>query len=153
MRILDYLGKSGGVRILVDWQDVAAAGWNPDGEATLIADKQPLSAALDALLGPMDLTWRVVDGQTIQVLTPDSLAARLELEFYQVDGLTGDDPTGGTLLAKLQTALGEAHFREAGGPGDLRYDPAGQCLLASLPQPKQRELEALLSKLRSELPR
>lgn len=149
VRILDYLGKSGGVRILVDWQDIAAAGWNPDGEATLIADKQPLAAALDALLGPMDLAWRVVDGQTIQVLTPDSLAARLELEFYKVDGLTGDDPTGDTLVAKLQSILGEAHFREAGGSGELRYDPAGQCLLASLPQPQHRELEALLAKLRS----
>ena len=151
VRILDYLGKAGGVRILVDWRDIASAGWNPDGEATLIADKQPLATALDALLGPMDLTWRVVDGQTIQVLTPETLAARCELEFYKVDGLTGDDASGETLVAKLQTTLGEALFREAGGPGELRYDALGQCLLASLPQPKQRELELLLAKWRSEV--
>jgi hypothetical protein len=152
VRIVDYLGKAGGVRVLVDWRDIAAAGWNPDGEATLIADKQLLSAALDSLLNPMDLTWRVVDGHTIQVLTPETLATRCELEFYKVDGLTEGDESGETLVTKLQTTLGEALFREAGGPGDLRYDPPGQCLLASLPQPKQRELETLLAKWRSEAP-
>lgn len=152
VRILERLGQAGGVRMLVDWRDVAAAEWNPDGEATLVADKVPLAAALDSLLAPMDLTWRVVDGQTIQVLTPQTLAARAELEFYQVDGRLGDDPTGDTLLIKLCSTLGEAHFRENGGAGELRYDEVGQCLLASLPQPKQRELEALLAKWRSELP-
>jgi hypothetical protein len=64
--VLDRLGELAGVRILVDWRDVAAAGWNPAGEATLVSSQQPLAAALDALLTPLDLTWRVVDGQTLQ---------------------------------------------------------------------------------------
>lgn len=151
VRIVDFLGKAAGVRILIDWRDIAAAGWNPDGEATLIADKQPLADALDALLQPMDLAWRVVDGRTIQVLTPETLAARTEFELYQVAGLLGDDPTGAALIARTRAALGEGHFRDSGGPGELLYDPAGQCLLVSLPQPQQRELESLLTKWRGEL--
>src|SRR5205823_9413571 len=35
--VLDRLGQAAGIRILVDWQDVATAGWNPAGEATLVA--------------------------------------------------------------------------------------------------------------------
>ena len=151
VQILSSLSQAAGMRILIDWRDVAAAGWNPDGEATLISDKQPLSSALEALLAPMDLSWRVVDGRTIQVLTPDTLAGRCELEFHGVADLLGEDPTGEAFLTKLRTALGESLFREAGGPGELHLDSAGQCLLASLPQPKQRELESLLAKLRSEL--
>jgi hypothetical protein len=100
----------------------------------------------------MDLTWRVVDGRTIQVVTPGTLAAHLDLEFYKVDSLTADDATGQALVAKLQAGLGQGLFRDSGGPGHLHYDPAGQCLLASLPQPRQRELESLLAKIRSELP-
>ncbi|HEX5106427.1 MAG TPA: hypothetical protein VFV87_21560, partial [Pirellulaceae bacterium] len=139
VRIVDYLGKAGGVRILIDWRDIAGAGWNPDGEATLLADKQPLSAALDALLDPMDLTWRIVDGRTIQVLTPETHGSRVELEFYSASGLLAADATGGALLAKVRAALGEGHFRETGGPGELHYDAPSQCLLAALPQPQQRE--------------
>ena len=52
-----------------------------------MASNQPLAAALDALLNPLDLTWRSIDGQTMQVVTPARLAEQCELEFYNVDGL------------------------------------------------------------------
>jgi hypothetical protein len=85
--ILERLGEAAKVRIVVDWVDVASAGWNPAGEAKLLVANQPLSAALDALLEPLDLTWRVIDGQTIQVVTPARLAAQGELELYPVGEL------------------------------------------------------------------
>jgi len=154
-RILALLEELSGLRILVDWRGLAAAGWNSDGEATLVADKQPLATALDALLGPMDLTWRVVDGRTIEVVTIERLAGELELEFYKVDSLAVDDPSGASLITKVRAALGDSLFRDAGGsdssgPCDLSYDEPGQCLLAALPQGKQRELEALLETLRAD---
>src|SRR5207253_1801583 len=108
--ILDRLGAAAKGRILVDWQDVASAGWNPAGEATLVADKQPLAAALDALLTPLDLTWRIVDGQTLQVVTPARLAERLDLEFYKVNDILGADLAGELLLTKLRAALDETTF-------------------------------------------
>jgi len=149
--VLDRLGELGGVRILVDWQGVAAAGWNPAGEATLVISQQPLSAALDAFLAPLDLTWRVIDGQTLQVVTPARLNERTEIELYKVAELIASDPTGEALLAKIRAALGDAAFRAAGGNGEIRFDEAGKCLIAALPQPKQRELEVLLAQWRSEL--
>jgi hypothetical protein len=144
--IFDRLGDLSGTRILVDWRDIAAAGWNPAGEATLVVHQQPLAAALDALLVPLDLTWRIIDGQTLQVVTPARLAEQTEIELYKVGDLLANDPSGDALLAKLRAALGDATFREAGGVGELRCDEPSQCLLASLPQTKQRELEALLAK-------
>jgi DNA-directed RNA polymerase subunit RPC12/RpoP len=149
--IFDRLGELAGARIIVDWRDIAAAGWNPAGEATLVTSRQPLSAALDALLAPLDLTWRVIDGQTLQVVTPARLAEQTEIELYKVTDLLGNDPSGEALLSKFRDALGEGAFRDAGGNGELRFDELGQCLLASLPQPKQRELEALLAKWRAEI--
>src|SRR5439155_7774631 len=105
--ILERLGGLTGVRILVDWRDVAAAGWNPAGEATLVVRNEPLSAALDALLFPLDLTWRVIDGQTVQVVTPARLAEQGELEFYKLDDLVVGGQTSDELIAKLRTALGD----------------------------------------------
>jgi len=147
--ILERLGEAAKVRLVVDWVDVAGAGWNPAGDAKLLAANQPLSAALDALLEPLDLTWRVIDGQTIQVVTPARLMGRGEFELYPVEDLLKGGE-GEALVTRAKTALGETGFREAGGIGEIRYDADGQCLLAWLPQGKQRELEGLLGKWRSE---
>jgi hypothetical protein len=147
-RILQRLEQTAGVRILVDWRDVAAAGWNPDGEATLTVEKVPLSEALTKLLEPMDLAWRAVDGSTLQVLTPATLNQRCEIELYPAFSLAADDPTGQALITRVREALGPATFRDGGGPGELAFDSASLTLLATLPQPKQRELEALLAGLK-----
>jgi len=146
--ILRRLGELSGLTILVDWQDIASLGWNPQAEASIVFDNQPLEDALDALLGPMDLAWRVVDAQTLQVLSPQRLATRGELEVYPVGPLVGDDPQGQQLLERVKAVLGEEAFAEAGGVGVVRYDPVGRCLLAWLPQPKQRQLEEELQRWR-----
>jgi hypothetical protein len=137
------------VRILVDWRDVAAAGWNPDGEMALAVEKQPLSAALTALTGPMDLAWRVVAPGTIQIVRPETLETRCELEIYKVAELLKDDPSGETLVSLVRTQLGEDAFRDGGGLGEVRCDAAGQCLIVSLPQPEQQQLEEVLALWRS----
>jgi hypothetical protein len=153
VRILPRLEEAAKVRILVDWRDIASAGWNPDGEATLSVENEPLSAALTRLLEPMDLAWRVVDGQTLQIVTPATLAARIEIEFYKVEQLLAADPTGDSLLARCRAALGEELFEGPASGCALRIDAPGQCLLASLPQPKQQQLESLLARWRRELKR
>ena len=59
-----------------------------------MVSNQPLAAALDALLGPLDLTWRIIDGQTLQVVTPERLAEQGEFEFYKVGELINKDLSG-----------------------------------------------------------
>jgi hypothetical protein len=144
LRVTERLGKDAKVRILFDWQSLTAAGWNPDAEVTLSVEKQPLSAALTDLTRRMDLAWRVVDARTIEILSPQTLADRTELEFYSVQDLTANDATGAALLAKIRTALGGQAFRDAGGRGELRFDPTGKCLIAALTQPQQQEVAKLL---------
>jgi hypothetical protein len=150
LTIFERLRAATGMRILVDWRDVAAAGWNPAGEATLVVRNEPLSTALDALLTPLDLAWRVIDGQTVQVVTPARLAEQGELELYQVHDLLPGGQSSDELIARIRAALGESNFSAAGGSGEIRFDEPGKCLLAWLPQPKQRELESLLAKWRGE---
>jgi hypothetical protein len=146
--ILARIERDSSVRILVDWQAVEEAGWNPDGLATLTADKQPLGEALSSLLLPMDLAWRVVDGETLQVTTPAVLASRPELEVYPLgELLAGQKPE--ELLERIRAGLGPHHFRTAGGIGELQYDAGGQCLVAALPQPQHDALVALLREWRA----
>ncbi|QDU27561.1 hypothetical protein ETAA8_26490 [Anatilimnocola aggregata] len=152
LRVADRLGKAAKVRILIDWQSLASAGWNPLGEVTLTVEKQPLATVLDDLTRRMQLAWRVVDGRTLQIVSLQSLAAQSELEVYPVRDLLSEKTGGDDLVARLRTALGNQHFREAGGHGELRFDATGNCLLASLSQPQQRQLAAQLAQLRGAAP-
>lgn len=148
LRVTERLGKDAKVRILFDWQSLTAVGWNPDAEVTLTVEKQPLSTALTDLTRRMDLTWRIVDARTIQILSPQTLADRTELEFYSVEGLAENDASAAILMAKIRTALGGQAFRDAGGRGELRFDATGKCLLAALTQPQQQEVAKLLRSYR-----
>ncbi|HUE72491.1 MAG TPA: hypothetical protein VMP01_16525 [Pirellulaceae bacterium] len=140
--ILKRLEKEGQFRILVDWRALAAEGWNADGEGILSVENKPLSEALTELLAPMDLAWRAVDEQTVQVTTLSALAQSLELEVYPVGTLAANAAAGEVLLARLRTALPSTGTEDAAGA--LHFDPVSGCILASLPQPQQRVVEKLL---------
>lgn len=143
-RVTQRLGKTAGVRILIDWQSLSAAGWNPDGEVTLTVEKKPLSFALTDLTTRMELAWRIVDAKTVQILAPPALAERTELEFHPVAQIAPNEAAGAALVAKIRTTLGGQAFRDAGGRGELRYDPAGKCLIALLSPPQHTQVATLL---------
>lgn len=153
-KIVQRLEDAAQVTILIDWQSLADAGWNPDGEATLLAQNEPLSVALTRLTQPMDLTWRAIDATTFEILSPQAALQKLELEFYPLGELAAASAAdeGESLLAQLRSALGEENFREAGGRCDLRYDLESKHLLASLPQPLQKKLAALLAETQAAKP-
>jgi len=143
--ILAQLEKQTGSTILVDWQMLAKAHWAAPAMTTMVADEQPLAEALDALLDPMDLTYRVVDANTLQVTTPEALATRSELELYPVGDLLTDRIDGPRLIERVQRQLGTHLFRSMGGLGAIRLDDASKCLIVRLPQAHQRRLATLLA--------
>ena len=152
LRVAERLGKDAKVRILFDWQSLAAAGWNPAAEVTLTVEKQTLAAALTDLTSRMDLAWRIVDTKTIQILSPQTLADRTELELHPLGELAKDDAAGAKVLAKIRAELGGQAFRDGGGRGELRFDAAGRCVIASLTQPQQQQVAALLQSLHANAP-
>lgn len=139
-RVADHIKRTTGLRVLVDWRTLADAGWTPEGEVKAGVASQPLSVFLDRLTQRMEIAWRVVDGNTVQLTSREGLAALPDVEVYPV---AVDD--GAALIALLQKELGSALFAP-GSPGVLRYDSAGQALVARLPQPAQRKLAQFLAK-------
>jgi hypothetical protein len=112
----------------------------------LVADKAPLADALDDLVEPLELAWRVVDEETLEITSRSALAERVEFELYPLDKAT-TEAAAETMIQKLRHELGDEQFTEAGGKGQLRFDPAAKCLLAMLPQPLQRKLAVLLREI------
>ena len=107
--------------------------------------KKPLAEALAQLLDPLALGYRVVDSRTIQVTTRKALMARLELEFYKVEGLPSKAAAASALIEQIKSRVGGSTWSDAGGAAVIHFDPASQCLIVLQSQPVQIELEALLA--------
>ncbi len=140
-RVADYIKKTTGLRVLIDWRALLEAGWSPEAEVKVGVADQPLRAFLDRLSRRMEIAWRVIDASTVQLTTPAALLAQPDVEVYPV--VTGESAA---LLARLQKELGSDLFAP-GSPGALRYDSKGQALVARLPQPAQKKLIELLAKM------
>ncbi|MBC7856428.1 MAG: hypothetical protein IAF94_23610, partial [Pirellulaceae bacterium] len=146
VKICQKLSVAGKMRILIDWRSIAASGWNPEAELTLVVDKKPFAEALTALVEPMDLAYRVVDGRTIQIVSPQYLAEHLELELHPAKELVAGQEQIEPLLARIRASLTEGAAEPL---GQFWLDPESKCLVAMLPQPKQRLLTKLLAEWRT----
>jgi hypothetical protein len=140
VKILDRFAEETETQIVVDWQAAGEIGWPPDCDATVTLDKTPLREALEKLLAPMDLTYRVIDAKTLQVTTPAALERKPEIEAYSAADLAAAPEEAKALLERLTTALGDAAV--------LRWDAPSKTLLARLPQSQHEKLAALLEQWR-----
>lgn len=141
-RIVDRLAQASKLHILIDWRALAAADWSPDAEVRFSVADQPLTKALTELLEPMDLAYRIIDGSTLQITTPEVLDSHLEIEFYRVAKPTDE---GTAIMQAARDALGPPNFRDFGGSGQVAFDAPSNCLLVCLSQPRQVELQAWLA--------
>jgi len=128
---------------------LAHAHWAPPAQTTMTVDDAPLDEALDEMLRPMGLTYRVVGPQTLQITTPWALQAHTEMELYPVEDLVGQRISGKQLGQRLQRALGAGLFQGPDAIGSIQFDPSTGHLIVCLPQPHQRRLEATLAAWRS----
>jgi hypothetical protein len=147
-RIVSRIAEEMKVHLLVDWRAAAKVGWNPDGMVQVRASDQAARLALQSLLDPMDLVIRAVDSELLQITTRAALDTHQDLEFYPLADILSEEFTYEQLEERIRAQVGEGSFRAAGGRGMLHFDRESQHLIASLPQPKQATLEALLEELR-----
>jgi hypothetical protein len=149
-RIVSDLEQLTGMRIFLDGTALATQGMSPATQATLTADGQPLSEALDELLRPMGLAYRVVHDDTLQITTRQAISARLELEFYPVADLLPEAGRAGPLVARIKDQVAGATWSDAGGASVVHFDEPSKCLIVLQSQPVHRELERLLARWRAE---
>lgn len=146
--ITAYLEGVADVDILFDGFALAAIGSSPSAGASLAANEQPLSEALALALDPLGLSYRIVDGRTLQVTTRQALEDQLELEFYRVADLLGGQMSGEMLVERLKGEVAAATWDDAGGAGIMYFDAPSACLLVLQTQAVQIELEGKLDEWR-----
>jgi hypothetical protein len=143
-RILDYLRGESKLHLIVDWPATGQVNWLPTTKSTLSSQvAQPLSKLLDDWLAPVQLSYRVIDGGTIQISSQAVLEHRPEIEIYPLKGDT--DQNTAQLIQDLKLHLGPAVFADGGGSGQMVFEPGSRSLLVLLPQPQQRKVAAWLT--------
>lgn len=149
-RILDELEQLSGVTMVVDHRTLANEGLDIAVPATISVQNEPLEAVLDELLLPQGLAWRAMDAATLEITTRNAAAGRLELEFYRVGDLLGEQLDAADLLDRIKAQVGGGTWTDAGGPGVIRFDAPSKCLVVLQSQPVQIELQGLLEAWRED---
>jgi hypothetical protein len=128
--VLDQIAKVGGLNVVADWRALATRDFAPTTLVSCAIHDRPLGELLDAILGPLELSWRVFDRRTLQITSTDALQDQLEIEFHPLGALTaaGRDPQ--RIITDLQAVVGEATWDAVGGAGRLHFDaPSGYLIV------------------------
>ena len=137
-RIISQIEKRASMTILVDWQSLHAENWAPNTVAQISVENQPLGDTLDKWLKTMDLDYRVIDAQTIQIASIKDIAQTSFLEFYPVGDLINTEAEATALIDSLKQSIS----------GNLRFDAKSGCILALLPKQGHADLVELVMRER-----
>jgi hypothetical protein len=131
--VVRHWQKSAGITVLVDWNALAREELVPSTPIACATIAKPWKEALDAVLSPIGLSWRIVDGQTIQITTPQALRELRQIEFYSLPSpLREQFASANALTADLERVLmDEADLApsDATTPIHLEIDPASSRLM------------------------
>jgi hypothetical protein len=143
---LGHLAVSAGADILIDRIALSAAGVTDQTPVSVAVEDEPLAAALDRLLHPLGLGYRVIDAETLQVTGRTLVDGRLEVEFHPVADRLARGGTVEGLIHEIKTGMGGAGWAESGGQAAILFDPPSGCLIVLQAQPVQRAVEGFLRK-------
>jgi hypothetical protein len=144
-RILAYLQSATRLNLLVDNVALAADGMSADSEGALVAQQQPVGAALTSLLDPMELTYRVIDDRTIEITTSKAAARHAEVEFYPAADLPAAGTDGHELIARIKREISAAApAAHADLSLTIEFDAPSKYLIVRAPQSVQHRVESLL---------
>ncbi|MCA9263443.1 MAG: hypothetical protein KDA60_06320 [Planctomycetales bacterium] len=124
-------------QIVVNWQALAEAGWPWDTPRTLSVQALPLDTTLEKLLGPMQLTFRVVDDELLEITTLADELQKMDTEWYDVSNMIPRLPAGKSIEQHVHEVVGIRHFDVGGGMGHVYLDEPSQKLFVRLPQSLQ----------------
>jgi hypothetical protein len=82
--VVRFWEDQSGLAILVDWPSLQSVGLWPQSQIACRALDKPWSEALDEILAPLDLSWRVVDSHTLQIASSTRHLATTTIAWYHL---------------------------------------------------------------------
>ncbi len=157
-RVLRQVEQSANVKLLVNWRVLTDGGMTREPEVTFTVHQLPLDQALEQLLLPLGLAYRVVESTVFEVTTRSALNHAMEIGFYfvgdilqAIKGEFGQESAPEEILLQMISAeVGGESWAEAGGPARMVIDQTSEHLIVLQSQPVHAELDRYLSRLRAD---
>lgn len=142
--VVQYVQHATGLTIAIDWRLLLAEGLTPNAAITCGVTDKPLGEALTTVLSPLGLGWRVINADSIELVTQTDAETRLEVEFYPVGDRLRAAVDPQQFVNRLSKEVGSDTWKGVGGEGVAVYDPPGGHLIVLQTQPIQRQVEVWL---------
>ena len=145
-RFLGKIYQATGVKLIVDWPSLLAEGWAPTTQVPAGIGESTVEDFLKQICRAMSVSYRVVDESTIEITTFATASQKTDFEAYSIASVLGGKHSPDQLLVALRGALGlevqtEQNLR-------VQLDNESQCLLVHAPQFVQRQVQAILDRLK-----
>jgi hypothetical protein len=129
---------------LIDLAALASQGISAESECTAAAAKKPFAAFLDDLTASIGLTWRAIDGHSIEITTRQAAAEHMDVELYPARNLAGDANAAQALVAEIRSKIAPELWGDKPGQTAIQFDEASGALIIRAPQRIQAQIEELL---------
>ena len=140
-KVLAFFAEATDCDILIDRMALAAADTSDAVVVSFTVRKETLGQALAELLRPLGLAYLALGDSMIQVTTPEAAEEQLGLEFYPAQAWLAQGIPANALVERLRAEVAPATWSDAGGPGEVCFDPPSQYLLVLQSQPVHAAVE------------
>lgn len=145
---LDRLSEHSRITTIPDFCALFSEGWGPQTSIPGNVVEPTVQQTIEELTRSMNLTYIAVDDKTMMITTFDRSAQLTDLEVYPLNGLVPDRVPAAQFQRLIIESLGSQLNSEK-----VRYiyQPLCNCLIVTAPQQIQRQVEALIDRLKQEL--
>lgn len=141
--------QSTGVELLFDWPELAKERWSHQVTVPLYFRPRTIDEALTELRRSMQVTFEFLDDRCVLMTTRSSAWGRRSIEIYPIKDLIHAGVKPETVLTLLHQAVGKNVFNTSDRPITCSYYAKPQAVIVYGPQPIQRQVEAILTRLRN----
>ncbi|MCP4095424.1 MAG: hypothetical protein GY748_04180 [Planctomycetaceae bacterium] len=145
---LERLSEQTGITTIPDFNALLNDGWGPQTSIPGNVVETTMQQTIEELTRSMNLTYTAVDDKTLMITTYDRSAQLIDLEVYALSGLVPERLPSPQFQRLIIETLGSQLNSEK-----VRYiyQPVCNCLIVTAPQQIQRQVEALIERLKKEL--
>jgi hypothetical protein len=148
-KLATWLSQRSGVTVLIDHVALRKVGLSAEHKVTLQAAKEPLVDVLAKLTDALDISFRIIDGKTVQITSREEAAATAEFEFFPLAELLAAGANAEELIRHIQAHVAPRSWSVSGGAGRLHFDKLSRCLIVLQSQPVQIQVEDYLARERA----
>ena len=134
------------VNVLVNWERLGEAGWNPRTEVPPHLEETTVGEILEELTHSMGLDYRVINSETLEITTLDDVNERSQLEVFSCHEILEGKLNEQQLVDVVRNAL-----RSSGenlSAWRVVFEPSIKSFVAVGPQTLHRQINAILQRIR-----